>query len=117
MCKRYQRVEPIFNHFFESYRACQQRPATTASAMTSRVVTSPAARDAAALPLPARLCALSSDLQAATRYDRLATAAVLQHNSSKMGTLQSKKMVCSVALDRTDEFLATVGAPPASTLQ
>jgi hypothetical protein len=132
--QRHARVESLFSDFFSlySYRQRETRMTSQQGGDSATMHSSadgamegmeplppavPAARAAAAsLSLPPHLLSLATDLQAATRYRQFRVASVLQHNSSAVGALQGGKMVCSVTLDRVDEYLATVGVSPTAQL-
>jgi hypothetical protein len=112
--QRFQRIQPLFVHFFDSYN--DER--SNVSIVTPRLSggTYPwfpglcTHREQPQLALPAHLAALAGDLHAVSRYQHLELCSVMQHNACTTQGLQNRKMVCSVALDRSEENLATVGA-------
>lgn len=118
--QRYDQLHPHFVHFFGSYDTELRGGGIGSSSVAAAAAAAHAclpgfglsahrAQQLRGLPLPHHLASLAADLHAASRYKGLELCSVMQHNSCTTQGLQNRKVVCSVALDRAEEYLATVG--------
>ena len=109
---RWQHIEPVAMHLFDSYRKSTQAACADVPTQNELPQVQPeAGQSRKVVRLQPWLEAISSDLQAVSRFRSLDVVSVLQPALGSCVTQRCRQMVSAVALDRCDQLMAVVGVP------